>query len=331
MKYLLGRFSYPAVASLVLPSFKPFGSVLTLASGERRNLPAALEIRVANTLYKGGVEGAPDASATSGDLAVHIVTGASKWRLVKTWAKIVAGLEPDGPGYARRTPEHRNRAAAVCQSRWRSGDDEPIDVRIARKALRVMVRRWAAAISRVREPLPADHPRVSRRAAEIWNAHARTLSGAVAGRPARTACLHSACRRVGRGSIRRAARLELQHLGVGNRLRRRRRRGDLLGFRGLVLNQISKASANCTFRWHLRRRQVTVGAILSPPTLREGDSMPTDLVRAFERQRSTHRRDFWHQTTLIVGFSLAGGIFTIARALQSEAFETVLLAFATVE
>jgi diacylglycerol kinase family enzyme len=267
---LLGRFSYPAVASLVLPSFKPFGCVLTLASGERRNLPAALEIRIANTLYEGGVEGAPDASATSGDLVVHIVTGASKWRLVKTWAKIVAGLEPDGPGYARRTPEHRNRAAAVCQSRWRSGDDEPIDVRIARKALRVMVPRWAAAISRVREPLPADHPRISRRAAEIWNAHARTLSGAVAGRPARTACLHSACRRVGRGSIRRAARLELQHLGVGNRLRRRRRRGDLLGFRGLVLNQISKASANCTFRWRLRRRQVTVGAILSPPDAPRG-------------------------------------------------------------
>ncbi len=59
--------------------------------------------------------------------------------------------------------------------------------------------------------------------------------------------------------------------------------------------------------------------------------MPTDLVRAFERQRSTQRADFWHQTSLIVGFSLAGGILTIAHALQSDAFESVLLAFATIE
>ena len=59
--------------------------------------------------------------------------------------------------------------------------------------------------------------------------------------------------------------------------------------------------------------------------------MPTDMVRAFERQRSTQRRDFWYQTTLIVGFSLAGGIFTIARALQSEAFEAALFTLAAVE
>jgi hypothetical protein len=59
--------------------------------------------------------------------------------------------------------------------------------------------------------------------------------------------------------------------------------------------------------------------------------MPTDLVRSFAHRRANERRDFWHQTVLIVGISLAGGIFTIARAIQSEAFGTALLAFATVE
>jgi hypothetical protein len=59
--------------------------------------------------------------------------------------------------------------------------------------------------------------------------------------------------------------------------------------------------------------------------------MPTDLLRTLERKRATQRRDFWHDTVLIAGISLTGGIFTIARALQSEAFETALFALATVE
>lgn len=59
--------------------------------------------------------------------------------------------------------------------------------------------------------------------------------------------------------------------------------------------------------------------------------MPTDLLRAFARRRANDRRDFWRQTVLIAGISLAGGIFTIVRAVQSEAFETALLAFAMVE
>lgn len=59
--------------------------------------------------------------------------------------------------------------------------------------------------------------------------------------------------------------------------------------------------------------------------------MPTDLLRTLERKRATQRRDFWQDTVLIAGISLTGGIFTIARALQSEAFETALFALATVE
>jgi hypothetical protein len=59
--------------------------------------------------------------------------------------------------------------------------------------------------------------------------------------------------------------------------------------------------------------------------------MPTDMVRAFMRRRASDRTDFWHQTALIAGISLAGGILTIARALQSDAFETALLVSAMVE
>ncbi len=59
--------------------------------------------------------------------------------------------------------------------------------------------------------------------------------------------------------------------------------------------------------------------------------MPTDLVRAFSRRRVADRRDFWHQTVLVTGISLAGSILTVARVLQSEAFETSFVAFATIE
>jgi YegS/Rv2252/BmrU family lipid kinase len=142
LKYLLGRLAYPAVASMVLPPFRPFACSLALDTGERRDIPAVLELRIANTPYEGGVEAAPDASPTSGDLVVHIVSGTSKWRLIRTWGKIVAGLEPDGPGY-----EELRTTGVTIETDPPQGvnvDGEaamttPVDLRIARKALRVIV------------------------------------------------------------------------------------------------------------------------------------------------------------------------------------------------
>lgn len=59
--------------------------------------------------------------------------------------------------------------------------------------------------------------------------------------------------------------------------------------------------------------------------------MPTDLLHAFARRRASERQDFWHQTALIAGISVTGAIFTIARALQSDAFETALFASSLIE
>jgi YegS/Rv2252/BmrU family lipid kinase len=144
LKHLLGRFAYPVLASVVLPRFKPFGCSLTLASGERRHFPAVLEVRIANTPYEGGVETAPDASPTSGDFVVNVVTGTSKWRLVKTWGKIVAGVDPDGPGYEELRAQSLRVETDPPQDVNVDGEaamQTPIDVRIARKALRVIVPR----------------------------------------------------------------------------------------------------------------------------------------------------------------------------------------------
>ena len=143
LKSLLGRFAYPAIASMVLPSFKPFTCMLT-GDGERRDFPAALEVRIANAPYEGGIDAAPDASVTSGDLVVHIVTGSSKWRLVKTWGKIVMGLDPDGPGYETFRAKHLHIATDPAQYINVDGEaalQTPINVSIVRKALRVIVPR----------------------------------------------------------------------------------------------------------------------------------------------------------------------------------------------
>ena len=144
LKYLLGRLAYPAVASMVLPTFRSFACSLALDTGERRDFAAALELRIANTAYEGGIEAAPGASPTSGDLVVHVVSGTSKWRLVSTWGKIVAGLEPDGPGYEELRTTGVRIETDPPQGVNVDGEaamTTPVEVRIARKALRVIVPR----------------------------------------------------------------------------------------------------------------------------------------------------------------------------------------------
>jgi YegS/Rv2252/BmrU family lipid kinase len=144
LKMLLGRLAYPSIAAMILPRFSAFQCTIRLGTGTVKDYPAVLELRIANASYEGGVEAAPDADVTSGDLVVHLVTGHSKWRLLKTWAKIVRGLEPEGPEFEslrverfslKTEPAHDvnvDGEAAMCT---------PVDVSIARKALNVLVPR----------------------------------------------------------------------------------------------------------------------------------------------------------------------------------------------
>lgn len=142
LKRVLGHLAYPTVAALVLPKFKPFACTLTLDSGERRCFPAALEVRIANAPYQGGVEASPDASVTSGDLVVHIVSGTSKWRLVKTWAQIVGGIDPHGPGYEELRAKALQLVSEPVHGVNVDGEaalQTPLSISVVRKALRVLV------------------------------------------------------------------------------------------------------------------------------------------------------------------------------------------------
>ena len=59
--------------------------------------------------------------------------------------------------------------------------------------------------------------------------------------------------------------------------------------------------------------------------------MPTDLLQAAQRRRSLRRREFLHDSALVILLSCLGGAFTIVRAFQSEAFASALSAFEVLE
>ena len=73
---------------------KPFGCTITFEDGRRKHFPEALEVRIANGAYKGGMLIAREADVESGDLVIHVVKGRSPTRLAKVWAQVVAGIAP---------------------------------------------------------------------------------------------------------------------------------------------------------------------------------------------------------------------------------------------
>jgi YegS/Rv2252/BmrU family lipid kinase len=142
LKMLLGRLAYPAVAARILPRFRAFQCTVRHGTGAVKHYPAVLELRIANAPHEGGVEAAPEADVTSGDLVVHVVTGRSKWRLLKTWGKIVGGLEPDGPGFESMRLERFHLETEPSHDVNIDGETAmrtPVEVSIARKALTVLV------------------------------------------------------------------------------------------------------------------------------------------------------------------------------------------------
>jgi hypothetical protein len=59
--------------------------------------------------------------------------------------------------------------------------------------------------------------------------------------------------------------------------------------------------------------------------------MPTDLLAAKTRRDAAQKRETRETTLVLVLISLGGALFTIARAIQSDAFEFALVAMSAVE
>lgn len=88
LKRWLGRIGYLAWAALCMLRFRPFR--LTIEQDGRTQTLAALEVRIANGAFHGGVEVVEGAEVDSGEIVVQAVTGREKSRLVRNWLAILA-------------------------------------------------------------------------------------------------------------------------------------------------------------------------------------------------------------------------------------------------
>ena len=142
LKKVAGRIGYLMIAAGMLPRQKPFRCTISFDDGRHEDFPEALEVRIANGAYKGGLLIAREADVESGDLVVHVVKGRSLARLVKVWAQITTGIAP--PRDHLVAMRGTRFTITTDPSHYVSIDGEavaktPIDVEIARQALRVMV------------------------------------------------------------------------------------------------------------------------------------------------------------------------------------------------
>jgi YegS/Rv2252/BmrU family lipid kinase len=93
IKRWLGRAGYFLVAARRFAVHRPFHCRL---QHDGRVLEVeALDLRIANGPYHGGVVAVPTASVDSRQLAVRIIKGSSKWTLARVWANIYRGVAQD--------------------------------------------------------------------------------------------------------------------------------------------------------------------------------------------------------------------------------------------
>ncbi|MFC5423577.1 diacylglycerol/lipid kinase family protein [Bosea eneae] len=86
LKKWLGRGAYLLVGASKFMRYGPFRCIITI-NGEETSFDA-LDVRIANGGYQGGVLVAPDANPDDGQIVVHILTEPSKWALGKEWARV---------------------------------------------------------------------------------------------------------------------------------------------------------------------------------------------------------------------------------------------------
>jgi YegS/Rv2252/BmrU family lipid kinase len=143
LKRHAGRVGYLLWAAWCLVQFRPFKAIVS-ADGERREL-VALELRIANGNYHGGVEVVDEAGGDgveSGEIVVQVVTGRYRSQLVWNWFATIFRLEA-----RHETVEEIRGRRIEIETRPPlkiSVDGEllgrtPATVEVARKAIEVVV------------------------------------------------------------------------------------------------------------------------------------------------------------------------------------------------
>lgn len=150
LKKIAGRFGYLMVAAVMLLRHKPFRCTIDFADGRRLDVPEAVEIRIANGAYEGGVLIAREAEVESGDLVVYVVKGRSLLRLAIVWAQLAVGFAPSPAHFV--TMRGRRFTVTTDPPHYVSIDGEavtttPIEVAVVRQALCLMAPRDRADLS----------------------------------------------------------------------------------------------------------------------------------------------------------------------------------------
>lgn len=108
LKKYLGRFGYLLWAVRCLARFRPFELTIE-TGGEVRVLPA-VEVRIANGRFHGGVEVVEDSQLDSGEIVVQVVTGHARTTLIKNWLATILKL----PQRREATIEFRSRSLRLA-------------------------------------------------------------------------------------------------------------------------------------------------------------------------------------------------------------------------
>ncbi len=143
LKKYLGRVGYLLWAIWCLIRFRPFTARITV-DGESRTF-TALELRIANGRFHGGVEvvdEAQGAGVDSGEIVVQIVTGRYKSRLIRNWFATILRLSSrhDTVEELRgRTIGIETRPLLKISVDGEVAGRTPAVVEVARKAIEVVV------------------------------------------------------------------------------------------------------------------------------------------------------------------------------------------------
>jgi YegS/Rv2252/BmrU family lipid kinase len=146
VKRYLGRAGYLLAAARSLAMHRPFHCRLE-HDGATTEIEA-LDLRVANGPYHGGLVAVPGASVESRDLVVRVIRGRSKWALARVWTDIARGrsLDPNTVDILRV------RALTITADPVQAVSidgavvtNTPVTISVASKALRLMVQQSSSA------------------------------------------------------------------------------------------------------------------------------------------------------------------------------------------
>src|SRR5262249_44952779 len=132
--------SYALTAVNEFMHHRPFRCRVVIAGRERAF--EALDVRIASGGYQGGILVAPEADPDDGEMALHILKGASRWALAREWARLVLHLP-------FRPADIEILRASACRIDTEPRQDvvvdgevltqTPIEVGVGRNALLIMV------------------------------------------------------------------------------------------------------------------------------------------------------------------------------------------------